>query len=104
MISTSEPLIVSATLPLTDFDSIPWVKLEQYVRKLQQRIYRAESLGHKRKVKSLQRLLMRSKASLLLSIRRVTQINKGKRTAGVDGYKVVSNKERTELFNKMYKY
>ncbi|MGG0454247.1 group II intron reverse transcriptase/maturase [Priestia megaterium] len=104
MISTSEPLIVSATLPLTDFDSIPWVKLEQYVRKLQQRIYRAESLGHKRKVKSLQRLLMRSRASLLLSIRQVTQINKGKRTAGVDGYKIVSNKERTELFNKMYKY
>ncbi|KNH15262.1 reverse transcriptase [Priestia megaterium] len=104
MTNTSEPLIVSAVTPLTDFDSIPWIKLEQYVRRLQKRIYRAESLGQKRKVKSLQRLLMRSQAALLLSIRQVTQINKGKRTVGVDGFKATSNRERTTLYNKMQGY
>ncbi|MGF9946585.1 reverse transcriptase N-terminal domain-containing protein, partial [Priestia megaterium] len=104
MLNTSEIPIVSAATPLTDFDSVPWMRLEQYVRKLQQRIYRAEGLGNKRKVKSLQRLLMRSKAALLLSIRQVTQLNKGKRTAGVDGFKATSSRERANLYNKMRNY
>lgn len=104
MKSTTETSSVSAATPITDYDSIPWVRLEKYVRRLQQRIYRAENLGKKREVKNLQRLLMRSKAALLLSIRQATQINKGKRTAGVDGYKVATNKERNELYNKMKDY
>ncbi|MFE3892566.1 group II intron reverse transcriptase/maturase [Priestia sp. YIM B13446] len=104
MSNTSEISIVSAATPLTDFDSVPWMQLEQYVRKLQQRIYRAESLGKRRKVKSLQRLLMRSEAALLLSIRQVTQLNKGKRTAGVDGFKATSSRERASLYNKMRNY
>lgn len=104
MTNTSEIPIVSAVTPLTNFDSIPWMRLEKYVRKLQQRIYRAESLGERRKVKSLQRLLMRSHSTLLLSIRQVTQINKGKRTEGVDNFKVTSSQERTALYNKMQSY
>lgn len=104
VISTTERSLVSAATPLTNFDSIPWVRLEKYVRRLQQRIHRAESLGKKREVKNLQRLLMRSKAALLLSIRQVTQINKGKRTAGVDGYKVATSNQRMELYNKMKDY
>jgi RNA-directed DNA polymerase len=104
MSNTSESKKVSAALPLTDWSEIPWIKLERYVWKLQQRIYHAESLGNKRKVRELQRLLMRSKASLLLSIRKVTQINKGKRTAGVDGYKALTPKKRTELYNKISTY
>lgn len=102
--STTESSYVSAATPLTSFDNIPWVRLEKYVRRLQQRIYRAESLGKKREVKTLQRLLMRSKAALLLSIRQVTQINKGKRTAGVDGFKASTPKQRVELYNKIKDY
>ncbi|MCU5131811.1 group II intron reverse transcriptase/maturase [Bacillus cereus] len=104
MKSTTESSYVSAATPLTSFDNIPWVRLEKYVRRLQQRIYRAESLGKKREVKTLQRLLMRSKAALLLSIRQVTQINKGKRTAGVDGFKASTPKQRVELYNKIKDY
>ncbi|HDT6579664.1 TPA: group II intron reverse transcriptase/maturase [Bacillus cereus] len=104
MKNATETSYVSAATPLASFDDIPWVKLKKYVRRLQQRIYRAESLGKKRDVKNLQRLLMRSKAALLLSIRQVTQINKGKRTAGVDGFKVASNRERTKLYNKIKNY
>ncbi|MED4025791.1 group II intron reverse transcriptase/maturase [Priestia megaterium] len=101
MLNTST---VSATSPLTDWNSVPWVRIEQYVRKLQQRIYRAESLGEKRKVRNLQRMLMRSEAALLISIRQVTQLNKGKRTAGVDGYKASTPQERVQLFNKLKDY
>ncbi|MEH7502919.1 reverse transcriptase N-terminal domain-containing protein [Neobacillus drentensis] len=83
------------------WDSINWLNISQYVEKFQQRIYHAERFGKIRKVRDLQRLLIKSQAALLLSIRRVTQINKGKRTAGVDGYKALTPFERVELYNKM---
>ena len=71
-----------------------WKAVQMYVTKLRQRIYRAEQLQQQRKVRKLQRLLMRSEANLLLSIRRVTQQNKGKRTAGVDEHTALSRRER----------
>lgn len=83
-----------STLPLnTQWKHIEWIRVNRYVEKLQQRIFRAECLGDSRKVRNLQRLLVRSKAMLLVSIKKVTQINKGKKTAGVDGEIVLSNKE-----------
>ncbi len=94
--------IRKSALPyITDWGSINWLNISQYVEKLQQRIYHAERLGKIRKVRDLQRLLIKSEAALLLSIRRVTQINKGKRTAGVDGYKALTPYERIELYNEM---
>jgi RNA-directed DNA polymerase len=87
-----------------DWNSINWKKIHQYVDKLQKRIYRAERLGQHRKVRGLQRLLIRSRANLLLSIRRVTQLNQGKRTAGVDGAKALTPKERMALYQKMSKH
>jgi len=80
----------SATLLPIDWSQIKWQKANKYVEKLQKRIFHAEKEGNKRKVRDLQRMLMKSKSALLVSIRRVTQINKGKRTAGVDGYKALS--------------
>src|SRR5471030_281490 len=95
----------SATAPqVYDWNSINWKKIYKYVKKLRQRIFHAEQLGQKRKVKKLQRLMIRSKANLLLSIKRVTQINQGKRTAGVDGIKVNTGKERINLFNILKDY
>jgi len=88
----------SALSPDTQWKLIDWFHINRYVERLQQRIYRAECLGNKRKVRNLQRLLVRSKAMMLISIKRVTQINKGKKTAGVDGEIVLTNKDRLKLF------
>lgn len=94
--------IMKSALPnITDWQQIGWQEIEGYVEKLQQRIYHAESLGEIRKVRNLQRMLINSEATLLLSIRRVTQLNKGKRTAGVDGYKALTPSERLELYYTM---
>ena len=82
----------SAMPLITDWSQIDWQKINRYVEKLQQRIYHAERTGDKRKVRNLQRMLMNSEAALLASIRRVTQLNKGKRTAGVDGYKACAQR------------
>lgn len=95
-------LIMKSTLPNNiTWKQINWIHVYRYVEKLQQRIYRAESLGDKRKVRELQRLMMHSKSALLVSIKRVTQINKGKKTAGVDGFTVLTYGERIRLYRKM---
>jgi RNA-directed DNA polymerase len=99
MMNTSEK---KSTQPdITNWESINWLSIGKYVEKLQQRIYHAECLKQSRKVRDLQRLLMNSKASLLLSIRRVTQLNKGKRTSGVDKYKALLPSERMSLYMEM---
>ena len=96
--------IKSVIPPLTSWDSINWKKHEEHVFGIQQRIFHAEKNGNYKKVRNLQRLLLRSKSALLLSIRIVTQRNKGKRTAGIDGYKALSSKERVKLFNQLCNY
>lgn len=74
--------------------NLPWKKLEQHVFRLQKRIYRASQRGETRKVEKLQKLLMKSEAARLLAVRRVTQDNQGKKTAGIDGIKSVNPKQR----------
>src|SRR5215467_6866059 len=76
---------------------IPWKKLEQHCFRIQKRIYRASQRGETRKVEKLQKLLMKSKTARLLAVRRVTQDNQGKKTAGIDGIKSVKPKERFAL-------
>src|SRR2546421_2603596 len=73
---------------------LPWRKLEQFVYRIQKRIYRASQRGDTRAVQKLQKLLMKSKAARLLAVRRVTQDNQGKKTAGVDGVKSVKPEQR----------
>jgi len=95
---------VSAVSRRTDWKNIEWKKINEYVKKLRQRIFSAEQNGQRRKVRKLQRLMMRSRANLLLSIRKVTQVNKGKRTAGIDGYKALTQTEREKLYEQMKNY
>jgi RNA-directed DNA polymerase len=79
---------------LEDWTQLPWRKLEQRVYRLQRRIYRAAQCGNVRTVHSLQRLLLKSWSARCLAVRRVTQDNRGKRTAGIDGIKSVSAARR----------
>ena len=79
------------------WQDIPWHKVERAVFKLQQRIYRASRHGDVKTVHKLQRLLMKSWYAKLLATRRVTQDNRGKRTAGVDGVKSLTPPQRLRL-------
>ncbi len=85
------------TKPMDEWKNIPWHKLERVVFKLQKRIYRAAQRGDKRMVRRLQRLLVSSQAAKKLTVRQVTQDNQGKKTAGVDGVKSLTPKQRQEL-------
>ena len=76
------------------WNTIAWRKLEQHCLRIQKRIFRASQRGNTRAVHTLQKLLMKSQSARLLAVRRVTQDNQGKRTAGIDGIKSVRPAER----------
>ncbi|PJJ95932.1 group II intron reverse transcriptase/maturase [Lysobacteraceae bacterium NML75-0749] len=63
--------------------TIPWDAANQHVRRLQARISKAATNSDWRKVKRLQKLLVRSSSSKAIAVRRITE-NQGRRTPGVD--------------------
>ncbi|HEY9692865.1 MAG TPA: reverse transcriptase domain-containing protein [Oculatellaceae cyanobacterium] len=82
-----------------DWSQVNWNKVNKLVRNLRQRIFRARKLGDFRKLRSLQKLMLRSYANLLLSVRRITQTNQGKATAGIDKEVVNTPEQRVILAN-----
>ena len=70
--------------PLENWNQINWCKVNKAVKNLRQRIFLARKLGNFKKLRSLQKLMQRNYANLLLSVRRITQTNQGKATAGID--------------------
>lgn len=80
-----------------DWASIDWRQVEDDVRRLRQRIFTAAREQDLRKVRSLQKLMLRSRSNALVSVRRVTEINAGRMTAGVDGAVAVSDTQKAEL-------
>jgi RNA-directed DNA polymerase len=77
-----------------EWRQVPWRKLEVTVFKLQRRIYRASQANDRKRVHKLQRLLVKSRAAKYLAVRRVTQDNRGKQTAGVDGITALTPVQR----------
>ena len=86
------------------WNDINWCRNRKLVRNLRQRIYRASRQGDHKKLRSLQRLMLRSRANRELSIRQVTQINKGRLTAGVDKLVVKTPQGRTRLMKEASQY
>ncbi|MGH3897490.1 MAG: group II intron reverse transcriptase/maturase [Pseudonocardiaceae bacterium] len=68
-----------------EWQSVDWRATEDEVRRLRQRIFTASRAGDLKKVRNLQKLMLRSRANALLSVRRVAEINAGRETAGIDG-------------------
>jgi hypothetical protein len=77
---------------------ICWRAVETHVRRLQERISRATTNKEWRKAKNLQKLLVRATSNKLLAIRRMTQANQGKHTAGIDGMICDTPEARWKLF------
>ena len=77
--------------------SINWRRVEDDVRRLRQRIFTASQAGDFNRVRNLQKLMLRSRASTLMGVRRVTEINAGRKTAGVDGKVALDARAKAEL-------
>ena len=87
--------------PMYEWNTLPWRTIERTVCKLQKRIYQASQRGNTDLVHKLQRLLIHSWSAKCLAVRRVTQDNQGKKTAGVDGVKSLSPQQRMHLVQKL---
>lgn len=96
-VQVSSKYVMSELTTTYEWKDTPWRKLERKTFKLQKRIYQASRRGEVEKVRKLQRLLMKSRSAKLLAVRRVTQENKGKKTAGLDGVKSLTPKQRLNL-------
>jgi RNA-directed DNA polymerase len=80
-----------------DWDRVDWGQAEEHVRRLRRRIFAASQAGDLARVRNLQKLMLRSRSNALVSVRRVTEINAGRRTAGVDGKVVLLAQEKADL-------
>jgi RNA-directed DNA polymerase len=80
-----------------DWLSIDWRRVEEDVRRMRLRIFTASQAGDLKKVRNLQRLMLRSRANTLLSVRRVTEVNAGRETAGIDGKTALLPQQKAEL-------
>jgi RNA-directed DNA polymerase len=92
---------MSKTAQTGEWRQLPWQKLEVHVFKLQKKIYRASVNGEIPKVRQLQKLLLKSQAAKLIAVRKVTQDNRGKKTAGIDGVKSLTPSQRLKLAEKL---
>lgn len=80
-----------------DWDAIWWRPVEDDVRRLRRRIFKASQDGDLKRVRNLQKLMLRSRSNTLHSVRRVTQHNAGRKTAGIDGEVALTAPDRATL-------
>lgn len=90
-----------------EWKDVNWRKAEKAVFKLQKRIYQVSASGSMsavektKKLRKLQKTLMRSWSARLIAVKRVTQDNQGKVTAGVDGVKNLKHLPNTQKADKI---
>ena len=85
----------------TVWDLVDWREANRIVTNLRQRIFRAARANDHRRVRSLQKLMLRSRSNILMSVRRVTQVNAGRNTAGVDKVLVKTPAARGQLVDQL---
>jgi len=89
--------VVNGPKDAEDWYGIDWDQAERDVRRLRQRIFAASQEGDLKKVRNLQRLMLRSRANALVSVRRVTEVNAGRKTPGVDGKVALLASQKADL-------
>src|ERR1035437_4755109 len=89
--------VVNGPEDLLDWDAIRWRPQEGRVQRLRQRIFKATQAGDLKRVRNLQKLMLRSRANTLVSVRRVTQRNTGRHAPGVDGRVALTAQDRAAL-------
>jgi RNA-directed DNA polymerase len=81
---------------------VRWREAEANVARLRQRIFKAAQAGDRKRVRNLQKLMLRSLSNTLVSVRQVTQRNAGRVTAGVDGEVALTPQARAQVANQAH--
>lgn len=93
--------LIEVHMSFTAWKDVDWSLTEKRILRYQTRIYKAAKEDNTSKVKCLQKRLLKSLDAKLIAVRRVTTLNKGKRTAGVDGTVYVTDKEKVKLVKQL---
>ena len=88
---------VNVTAKTTEWHEVDWQRAYHNVRNLRRRIFKATESKDWRKVRNLQKLMLRSYSNVLLAVRKATQENKGRKTAGVDKILVKTPQKRGQM-------
>jgi len=83
------------------WQSLPWDKFQDRIKKIQTMIYHDTKHGKWKQVRDQQRLLLHSMAAKALAIRKITQKNRGKLTAGLDGQVYLTSESRMALLSEI---
>jgi RNA-directed DNA polymerase len=94
-------LKISKPVKIYKWSAVPWRKVKERVLKLQRVIYNASLSGNIRKVRRFQHLLISSVDAKLLAVRKVTQDNTGKCTAGVDKVRNLTPTQRLRVVSRL---
>ncbi|EFH85664.1 group II intron reverse transcriptase/maturase [Ktedonobacter racemifer] len=100
----AQECLANGTEKQTDWNTIDWQKANRTVRNLRHRIFRATQEGNLKKVRSLQKLMLKSYSNRLMSVRRVAQINAGKHTPGVDKLVIKTPAARARMVDALAHY
>ena len=84
-----------------EWNEIDWRQVEKSTFKLQKRIYQASINGNAKRTRKLQKTLLNSFCAKVLAVRKITQDNSGSKTAGIDGVKSLTPKQRLKLVSEM---
>nr|YP_009172363.1 hypothetical protein [Ulva fasciata]ALG35722.1 hypothetical protein [Ulva fasciata] len=79
------------------WQAVKWRRAQRTVTKLQQKIFQAAKENNLLKLHKYQEKLLESDSAKLLAVRKVTQDNRGKRTAGIDGVSLLKPEERLKM-------
>jgi group II intron reverse transcriptase/maturase len=88
-----------------EWKSLPWAEFSRVLYRLQHRVYKESRKiePDKKTIINLQSIIIRSASARSLAVRQVTQLNVGKKTAGVDGKASLTPQERLDLVEELRK-
>ena len=78
---------------------VNWKKIQLRLNNLQYKIFAAKKKNSMKKVRKLQKTILNSHDFKKLAVRKVSQLNRGKNTAGIDNIKKLNEKDRVKLTN-----
>jgi RNA-directed DNA polymerase len=80
-----------------NWNTVNWKKIQLRIWRIQRKIYECSRKNDKTRVIKLQKILINLPEAKLLAVRKITQDNRGKKTAGIDGVHSVAPTKRFQL-------
>lgn len=84
------------------WNDIKWGDSYKIVRRLQRRIFKASQNGDTKLMWHLQQQLIRNPHAKLIAVHKITTLNKGKNTPGVDGFIATTPSTKLKLASKLH--